>query len=415
MLTPAIKERINKLELLADYLKNEIFVESFSKAYFKDTAFLIKDIISREINTPYELLKTERDNIGSIQDRKPLGTVSVLMPKNSLGLTLAKAVASSFLAGNKTLIYFPSALKHSSVAYGKAIEDHLPGVFVAGQGQTSAAFMRSCLKSEEVKAIVVYGDDSWIDQYKSLAESTGTKIIFEGPGNDPFVVMPDADITAAVEGAIWSGLNNGGQSCSASERFFVHADIHDQFRDSLISRLKNLRKGDPSDISTEIGPIASRIVFERIKKQITDSVLQGARVCEGGEILHEPKTGFPVLTPLVIENCTPEMPVVAHETFGPVFPILKFKSLEDLITQIDQTRYGLNASVYGTPYPELKEYLFQNHRNIYFDSTCVSAENLPTRLMDGGYRRSGLIWEFENGYQETTGLRSLLIELSRPN
>jgi acyl-CoA reductase-like NAD-dependent aldehyde dehydrogenase len=407
--------RKSRLHALADYFSEPSFRDSFVKAYINDTAFTRKDVLKREIASTAALLHLPREEEMQMQQRIPLGKVAVFVPKNSLGLTLAKAIAGSYLAGNPTLVYFPKQLKESGQLYALAIQRFLPEIEIADASLSSALFMRKCLNDPEIKAIVVYGDDSWIDSYKTLAEQTRTTIIFEGPGNDPMVVMPDADLESAVAGAIEGGLNNGGQSCSAFERFFIHRSLMDAFADKLTSSLNHLQMGDPNKETTDVGPIASRVIYARMLKQIDESVAMGAQCICGGESHEEPETGLPVMRPAILTNCTIEMPVVANETFGPVFPLIAFDSVDDLLPKLDASNYGLNASVFGNAPEALRTLLESTHRNVYYNSTCVSKINLPSRLIDGGFRRSGLIWKFNNGIASTsTGIRNLALELSLP-
>lgn len=406
--------RNNQLQKLADYMLSDEFSEGFCDAYISDTAFVKKDVYKREILTPASLLKLIREQENYPLQRKPLGKVAVLIPKNSLGLTLAKAIASSYLMGNHTIIYFPGQLKETAPIYSRAILKFLDNTEIADSSQSSSQFMRNCLNDPSINAIVIYGDDSWIDAYKDQAEQTKTKIIFEGPGNDPMVVMADADLDAAVSGAIEGGLNNGGQSCSAIERYFIHEDIIEEFTSSLIKRLQILKIGSPGNNETDIGPIASKIIFKRMQRQISDSIQAGAKLRYGGDVFVDEKTGFPIMTPAVLTNCNIHMSLVSDETFGPVFPLISFKSSDNLIPMLDSTNYGLNACIYGTGSDEIINFLKKSHRNFYHNSTSVSPKNLPTRLLDGGYKRSGIIWNFDNGHTTTTGVRLLTMELSLP-
>ena len=403
-----------KLQKLADHLLTEEFSSKFTDAYIKDTAFVKKNVIKRELLTPSALLGLKREEDPMLAGRLRLGEVAVMIPKNSVGLTLAKAIASSYLMGNKTLIYFPSQLKETAPVYSEMLLNHLDNIEIASNVQSSSLFMRNCFHNPDIKAIVIYGDDSWLNAYWSLAKQTQTKIIFEGPGNDPLVVMADADIESAVNGAIIGGLNNGGQSCSAFERFFIHEDIMSEFSSRLSIRLKELKYGSPYDNETDIGPIASKIIFRRIIKQIDESVQMGAELKFGGEVFNDEITGLPIITPAVINNCSTEMPLVSEETFGPVFPLVSFTSTDKLIEALDKTKYGLNASLYGSAPTQLRDYLNNSHRNFYINSTCVCEDNLKTRLMDGGFKSSGIIWDFTVENIISYGRRTLTLELSNP-
>jgi acyl-CoA reductase-like NAD-dependent aldehyde dehydrogenase len=406
--------RRERLQSLALRLAEEPFRSEFIDAYIRDTAFARKAIEGREVVVPNKLLLLQREEESILTERTPLGTVAVLVPKNSIGLTLAKAIASSYLMGNTTRIYFPSSLKNTAPIYGKLLTETLDNIEIIEGGISSAAFMRQSLKDPEVKAIVIYGDDSWIDVYKSLAEETKTKIIFEGPGNDPMIVFPDADIDIAAKGAIEGGLNNGGQSCSALERFFVHADCYDAFTNRLSELLSELNVGPAADNRTDIGPIASRVIFTRMIDQLTTSIDMGAKLFHGGQKYQDAQSGLPILEPTILTECSIDMPVVKDETFGPVFPLISFETTEELLQQLDETKYGLNASSYGNTPEVIKNYLEGTHRNVYYNSNSASSCNLSTRLMDGGFKRSGLIWDFSKDAYESTGRRILTLELSNP-
>jgi succinate-semialdehyde dehydrogenase/glutarate-semialdehyde dehydrogenase len=406
-------KRKEALHKLAQKLIEPDFVDKFSNAYITDTSFTKKAVLSREIEVPYKLLLLPKEEESRLYDRDPIGTVVVFVPKNSIGLTLAKAIASSNLMGNRTRIYFPNSLKNTTPIYSDLLKDTLEDIEVIEGGISSAAFMRQSLKDPSVTAIVIYGDDSWIDVYRQMAAETKTKIIFEGPGNDPMIIFPDADISSAVQGAIEGGLNNGGQSCSALERFFVHAECYDKFSIALAGELHKMRIGSVEDMQTDIGPIASRAILSRMSEQIQKSREMGAVLFYGGNQFYD-KNGLPILEPTILTNCSVDMPIVRDETFGPVFPLISFETNDELVRKLDQTKYGLNASSYGSTPEIIRTYLEETHRNVYCNSTAASSCNLSSRLMDGGFKRSGLIWDFSKEEYESTGRRILTLELSKP-
>jgi acyl-CoA reductase-like NAD-dependent aldehyde dehydrogenase len=403
--------RSDLLELINRLKEIEIH-SPFVDAYLQDTAFTRREIYRREVLTPIKLLEVILNS--NPEKRHPLGKVAVVVPKNALGIPMAKAVAASHLVGNETLLRLPRQLSRAEPIYRNILSESLQGIEFAPPTQSARDFLIDCLKDPEIKAIVVYGDEVWIDEYYPLAQQTQTKFIFEGPGNDPLIILPDADLDAAVEGAVTCGLNNGGQSCSALERFFVHRSIAEEFTHRLLKRLDQLKLGTPEDLEVDIGPISSLNLVRRIQRQIKNAVDQGAKLLKGGAMAEGLFQGLPILEPTVLSRCTPQMSVVCDETFGPVFPLLWFDETDLLIAMADDTRYGLNASVYGTCPPELKFYLEKTHRNVFFNSTAVSPENRSQLWIDGGYKRSGFIWEqTAQGYTQREGRRYLTQELSQ--
>lgn len=407
------EERRNDIKKLANHIESSYFIQEFVNAYIEDTQFIKRNVIKREIETPAALLNLIHNTVQYETNTLPLGKVAILVPKNSLGLTLAKAIASSYLMGNHTIVYLPSQLQRTAPIYQRLLTTFLPGTDVIFASQSSKEFLQHSFQDPKIKAIVIYGDDQWIDSYWPLAASTGTKLIFEGPGNDPMIVMPDANIEKTIAAAIEGGLNNGGQSCSAFERFFIHNDIAEIFCQKLIKKLQNLQSGPPQNIETEIGPIASNKIFEKIQYQLQSAIKQGAQLLYGGEVVYCSKTKLPIIIPAVLTQCNPEMAVVDQETFGPIFPIITFSDVSTLIPSLDATQYGLNAAVFGSCPDELYSYLDQCHRNVYLNSTPVSAENINSRIIDGGYRRSGFIWEQQDKYVTREGKRLLTNELCK--
>jgi acyl-CoA reductase-like NAD-dependent aldehyde dehydrogenase len=414
------EKRKDTLKKMASYLREERFANKLISAYMKDTGFLRNDIYAREIEFPLFLM----DNIGEeteytrnfgleFDSIRPLGKVVVILPKNGINLLISKAVCSSFLGGNETYVKLPGKLVNSANLFKQLIEDCLPGVHVVNTEKRADVFLKECIESKEIKGIVIYGDDKWIWSYKNAIRATEKKLIFEGPGNDPQIVMSDADLSLAVCDAVNCGLLNGGQSCSAIERFFVHASILDEFIEKLVDKVSLLKIGRPDDEGSDIGPIYSHNVLARLIEQVNGAVEGGAKVVTGGKAIAVADTGQYAFQPTIIRNCREDMKVVQQENFGPVFPILSFSSEEELLKKLDDTEYGLNASIYGSCSEEIAVYLHKSHRNVYFNSTVTSSCNRESRMLDGGYKNSGFIWEWKNSkFLQAEGRRLLLKELS---
>jgi len=361
--------------LAAALLTNHTIQEKIIATYMEATGFTYQNLMNREIIEPATILKTLGEpndfidwEIGDMSDRKPLGKVAILLPKNGVGITFAKAAAAAYLMGNDTIVKFPRQLAKTAVIYSELYSKHLNDLVFAPIHISSKNFLRQCMLDPEIKAVVIYGDDKWINDYALLARRTGTKLIFEGPGNDPQIVLPDADIENAVDNAIKGGMNNGGQSCSALERFFIHDAIYEEFSERLIAKLATVKYGSPKDKAVTLGPLYSEVVLKRIQEQIQDAVSKGGQL-------------------------------VANETFGPVFPLVRFgNNLADLLNALDQTDYGLNATLctskqWSEDSSTVWHYLKSTHRNIYLNSNATSPENRPSRILDGGFKRSGFVWE----------------------
>ncbi len=414
--------RQHQLQNLADDLKKVDSHHHLVEAYVQDTGFLYSHVIKRELTMPAAIIELAgRPNefvkkLGldiNYLNRQALGKVAILLPKNSLGLTMSKAIGASYLMGNQTVVKLSTSLTKTRPLYKELLANHFDNVEVASADKTAKQFLVESITDPSIKAIVIYGDDHWIHEYWQLAKQHQKLLLFEGPGNDPLIVMESADVELAVNAAIRSGLNNGGQSCSASERFFVHCNLINEFTRLLIEKLDALKYGSPEDLETEVGPIFSSKVIDRLVSQINEAQQQGAKVLKGGHLIKNVYKKHPILIPTVLINCQPSMSIVKDENFGPVFPIVEFEDVDKLIPMVDSSSYGLNASVFGDCPPPLAAYLESSHRNTYYNSTAIDFENIPSRVLDGGCKRSGFAWrQTINGYVEHTGYRYLPQELS---
>lgn len=404
--------RLEAVRSLARAFADPMLCEQLIDAYGRDTLLLPQDIRIRETLVPARLCALPILGARPLREARASGGVAVLVPKNSVGLTIAKAVVGAYLTGNRVSVRFPIQLEHSGPVFSQLLQQHLPGVEIAPRGP-GHEFLARCIADPQIDSVVIYGDDAWIGAYREQAEATRTRILFEGPGNDPLVVLPDADTEASVDAAIRGGLLNGGQSCSAFERFFVHRSRHAAFVECLRGRLQHMRIGPSTEPGVSIGPIVSRLVRERLSAQIQSACEQGAQLVMGGQIVDSGVPGAPALQPTILTQCRVGMRVVDEENFGAVFPILAYDSLDDLLPALEASQHGLNAAAFGHCPERLSSYLRESHRNAYENSTPADAKNLPSRLADGGMKRSAFMWEHDGErYAESRGRRLLALELS---
>jgi succinate-semialdehyde dehydrogenase/glutarate-semialdehyde dehydrogenase len=176
-----------------------------------------------------------------------------------------------------------------------------------------------------------------------MAQSAPTikKLSLELGGNAPFIVFDDADIDAAVAGAIASKFRNAGQTCVCANRFYVQAGVHDAFLDRLAAATTALRVGDGREDGVQIGPLIDDAALAKVDQHIADAVDGGARVLAGGRRL-----GGRYYAPTVLGGVTPDMRVTREETFGPLAPVLRFETEADAIRLANASEYGLAAYFY---------------------------------------------------------------------
>lgn len=169
------------------------------------------------------------------------------------------------------------------------------------------------------------------------------KCAMELGGNAPFVVMADADVDAALEGAMVAKMRNGGQACTAANRFFVHTDVHDAFVDGLVERMREVRVGAGTDEATRCGPLIDDAAVDKVDRLVRDALDRGARALLGGRPVDGPGSFYP---PTVLVDVPPEARILHEEVFGPVAPVVRFEGEEEVLAAVNDTVYGLVSYLY---------------------------------------------------------------------
>jgi succinate-semialdehyde dehydrogenase/glutarate-semialdehyde dehydrogenase len=178
-----------------------------------------------------------------------------------------------------------------------------------------------------------------------LAQGAGTlkRVSLELGGNAPFIVFDDADLDAAVEGALASKYRNSGQTCVCANRVFVQDTIYDAFAEKLAAAVAQLKVGDGFTPEVETGPLISAAALQKVEAHVADALGQGAKLLTGGA---RHVLGGRFFQPTVLGDCTPDMQVCRDETFGPVAPLIRFADEAEVIRMANDTEYGLAAYAY---------------------------------------------------------------------
>jgi succinate-semialdehyde dehydrogenase/glutarate-semialdehyde dehydrogenase len=180
---------------------------------------------------------------------------------------------------------------------------------------------------------------------KLMAQCAGTvkKLSLELGGNAPFLVFEDADLDAAVMGAIASKYRNTGQTCVCTNRFLVQASVYDEFARKMQEAVRKLRVGDGLEGVTDLGPLIDEKAVEKIEEHIADAVSKGAKVALGGK---RHALGGTFFEPTILTSVTPQMVVAREETFGPLAPLFRFDTEAEAIAMANDTEFGLAAYLY---------------------------------------------------------------------
>ncbi len=176
---------------------------------------------------------------------------------------------------------------------------------------------------------------------KAIAQKAGLKkLLFELGGNDPLIIMPDADIDLAISTAINQRFGTAGQRCTASKKLFIHDSLYDEVKTKLINETAKLILGDPMKLETFVGPVVSTKSADEIMHRLDEAVKMGAKVLAGnkreGNIIH----------PTLIESVDTESTLLKEETFGPVLPLIKFSKIDQVIEDLKRSRFGLQAGIF---------------------------------------------------------------------
>jgi succinate-semialdehyde dehydrogenase / glutarate-semialdehyde dehydrogenase len=313
----------------------------------------------------------------------PLGPVLAVMPWNFPFWQVFRFAAPALMAGNVGLLKHASNVPQSALA----IEDVFREAgFIDGEFQTlliTSEQVAAVLDDERVKAATLTGSEPAGASVASSAAKRIKKSVLELGGSDPFIVMPSADLEAAVKTGIKARIVNNGQSCIAAKRFIVHEEIADEFQKRFVAAMEALRIGDPLDETTDVGPLATPQIVNDLEKQVKASVDAGAQLLTGGRRIGESGNFF---APTVLANIPESAPAYAEETFGPVASLFRVKNVTDAIELANATTFGLGASVWTRDRNEAEQFIRDVESGQVFVNAMVASD---PRMPFGGVKHSG--------------------------
>jgi succinate-semialdehyde dehydrogenase/glutarate-semialdehyde dehydrogenase len=313
----------------------------------------------------------------------PLGPILAVMPWNFPFWQVIRFAAPALMAGNVGLLKHASNVPQCAIALEKIFRDagFPEGVFqtlLIGSGQVDAL-----LNDPRVVAATLTGSEQAGIQVGIGAAKRIKKVVLELGGSDPFIVMPSADLDAAVATAVEARVINNGQSCIAAKRFIVAAPIADEFERKFVARMQGLRVGDPFDQKTELGPLATPDAVTTLDADVQKTVQAGATVLTGGHPLKRPGNYY---APTVLTNIPKDSPAYGEEFFGPVASIFRAKDQDEAIRIANDVRFGLGASAWTNDEKERERFINELEAGMVFINKMVASD---TRIPFGGVKQSG--------------------------
>lgn len=351
---------------------------------------------------------TEYTGLGtSIIRREPVGVVASIVPWNyPLYISIWK-IAPALAAGNTLVIKPASYTPLTLLEFAKLAEKLLPkGVLnvVTGPGDIVGSELAS---NKKVDMISFTGDTSTGKKIMQLASSNVKRVHLELGGKAPFIVMDDADLEAAAEGAVVGGFFNSGQDCTAATRIYVHRNVHDAFLKKLVSKVKKIRLGNQLDMKTDMGPLVSALHRERVESYVNVGVEEGAKLILGGKRLKGKGHFF---QPTIFTNVRQDMKICQEEIFGPVLAVLKFSTVSEVIEKANGVVYGLSASVWTS---NIKN-AFRIANKLRFGTVWINEHGiLASEMPHGGYKGSGFGKDLSMySFEEYTQLKHIYVDLT---
>ncbi len=334
--------------------------------------------------------------------REPVGVVAAITPWNFPLAMITRKCAPAIAAGCTVVIKPAEATPLTALALARlAREAGVPAGVINVVAASSPASVGEVLSTDpRVRKLSFTGSTAVGKKLLAQCASTVKKTAMELGGNAPFIVFDDADLDAAVEGAVASKFRNAGQTCVCTNRFLVQDGVCDAFTEKLATRAAQLKVGNGLDEGVTIGPLINSGAINKVLRHIDDAVAKGARVVSGGQP-HELGPNF--FTPTVLTDVTPDMVVAGEETFGPLAPVFRFHTAEQAIAMANDTPSGLAAYLYATDYRRIWHTL----EGLEYGMVGVNEGMISTELAPfGGVKESGLGREGSHyGLDEFTELK----------
>ncbi|WP_067727479.1 NAD-dependent succinate-semialdehyde dehydrogenase [Oceanobacillus damuensis] len=277
--------------------------------------------------------------------KQPVGVIAAITPWNFPAAMITRKVAPALASGCTAVVKPASATPLTAIKLGElAQQAGIPkGVLTILPGSASE-ISDAWMEDSRVRKISFTGSTEVGKLLMEKSAATVKKISLELGGHAPLIVMENANLDKAAEGAVRSKFRNAGQTCVCSNRIYVHENVVDRFNEKFKEKVQTLKVGNGLDVGVDVGPLIDKDAYEKVNKHIQDALDQGAELIYGGKSYDEGEGYF--VEPTVLSNVSEQMLCMNEETFGPVAPVSTFTDEDEVIQRANNTPYGLAAYLF---------------------------------------------------------------------
>jgi succinate-semialdehyde dehydrogenase/glutarate-semialdehyde dehydrogenase len=276
--------------------------------------------------------------------KQSVGVAAAITPWNFPLAMITRKVGPALAAGSPVVVKPPSETPLTALAITYLAEEagFPPGVYNTVTTTDNSEVGKELCENRKVRKLSFTGSTAVGKILMSQCASTLKKLSLELGGNAPFIVFGDADIDAAVKGAIVSKFRNSGQTCVCINRLFVQDKVYNEFVEKLAAAVAALKVGNGLETGVQVGPLINEKGLKKVKQHVEDAVTKGAKVIQGGKAIE----GL-FYQPTVLTNASSDMIIAQEEVFGPVAPVFRFSTEEEVVQMANDTNYGLAAYFYS--------------------------------------------------------------------
>ena len=346
--------------------------------------------------------------------RQPIGPVAAITPWNFPATLITRKIAPALAAGCSVVLKPASATPLTALALARTCHEAgvPPGVFNVLTTNRASSVAAEILSHPLIRKIAFTGSTEVGKWIMERAAKQVKRLSFELGGNAPFIVFQDADLDAAVDGAVSiKFLRVGGQSCICANRIYVQESIADRFIPAFVDRVKALRVGPGVEPGMEVGPLINEETRKKVHALVEDAARRGARLAVGGHPMTDGslRSGF-FYAPTVLLDVTDDMPVCREEIFGPVAPVATFRTEAEVIRRANDTTFGLASYFYTRDMGRVIRVAEQLEYGLV---GVNDAAGYTHEIPFGGFKESGLGREGgHEGIEEYTEVKSVVVNLA---